>query len=66
VRDLERTVERVARELVILTDDYHALQKMGGENNPYEGLNEMFLEKRLKTTPTVEEKDDTDNSEDSK
>jgi len=53
VRDLETTVEQVARELVRLADEYYSIQKQGGENNPYKGLNEMFLENRL-DTPSVD------------
>lgn len=52
IRDVEKTVEYVARELAKLTDNYHALQKQGGENNPHKGLNEMFLEQRLRNSPT--------------
>ena len=50
VRGVEKTVEHVVRELVKLTDDYYSLQKQGGENNTYTGLNEMFLEQRLRTS----------------
>lgn len=66
VRNIERTVERVARELVRLSDEYYSIQKQGGENNPYKGLNEMFLESRL-DTPSVDSPEDnvenTTNSE---
>lgn len=64
IRDLENTVEQVARKMVDLTDEYYSIQKQGGENNPYTGLNEMFLQKRLQTNLPDQQESEPNNGDD--
>lgn len=47
IRGLSRTIKRLVRKMIFMTDDYHSIQSQGGEDNPYKGLNDFFLEKRI-------------------
>lgn len=50
IKDIEETLRQIIKTLLDLSDDYYIIQKMDSDDNPYDGLNELFLESRLTDT----------------